>query len=110
MVGMKLMCATEDMAREHYSQFKECVFFGPLISFFTGGPIVVMAWDGDDAIAVVRKMVGATEPIDRLPGTIRGDFSISKSHNIIHASDSMEAAQFETELWFADNELCGWGL
>jgi nucleoside-diphosphate kinase len=72
------------------------------------GPVVAMVWEGDNAVATGRKMLGATKPFDSLPGTIRGDFCIDVGRNIIHGSDSVESANHEIALWFQPHELSHW--
>lgn len=97
---------SEELARAHYAEHAERPFYGDLISFITRSPSLVMAVTiasadaGDDAFAVVRGLVGATNPAQADPGTIRGDFGISKTENLIHASDSNESAARELELFF----------
>jgi nucleoside-diphosphate kinase len=75
-------------------------FFGDLLAFITRGPVVAMEWDGEEAVAVVRAMMGATDPKKAQPGTIRGDFGLAMTENIVHGSDSSESARRETALFF----------
>ncbi|MDC7223314.1 MAG: nucleoside-diphosphate kinase [Spirochaetales bacterium] len=101
-------------AEEHYEEHRGKDFFGPLVDFLTSGPVVILALEGSEAVEVVRKMVGATQPKEALPGTIRGDFchmgygrageTMGTMPNLIHASDSAESARRELALWFGKSE------
>ncbi|MEX2673700.1 MAG: nucleoside-diphosphate kinase [Phycisphaeraceae bacterium] len=104
LVGTKLVAVSEDLASEHYAEHKDKPFFPDLIGFITSTPVVALALHGRDAIAVCRKLVGATDGTQADPGTIRGDFGLSKSLNMVHASDSPESAERELKLWFTDAE------
>ncbi|MEQ8765318.1 MAG: nucleoside-diphosphate kinase [Planctomycetota bacterium] len=104
-VGAKLMQISQDLANRHYSDHKERPFFAGLVKFMTSSPVLVMAVRGVGAIAVCRKMMGATFGSKAEPGTIRGDYGISNSFNLIHGSDSPEAAQKELGLFFQDGEI-----
>jgi len=108
-VGMKLMRISGELAADHYGVHKERPFYNSLVSFMTSSPVVVMAVMGNNAIAVSRKMMGATFGSNAEPGTIRGDFGVSNSFNLIHGSDSPEAAKEELERFFTREELveCG---
>jgi nucleoside-diphosphate kinase len=109
LVGMKLMQVTRAMAEEHYGEHREKPFFKGLVDFITSGPIVAMAWEGDNVVESARKMMGATNPKDSAPGTIRGDFSVDLGRNIIHGSDSVASAERELKIFFNANELLsGW--
>ena len=105
LVGLKLVQVDRDLAERHYAIHREKPFFGGLVDFITSSPLVAAAFEGPNAIAVVRTMVGATRPHEAAPGTIRGDFAIETAQNIVHASDSAETAAFELDLWFAPDEL-----
>ncbi len=105
LAGMKLMFITKDLAEQHYAVHKGKHFYDDLISYITSGPVVVVAVEGESAISVMRKVVGATAGFDAQPGTIRGDFSISLRYNLIHASDSEESAERELKIFFNDDEL-----
>ena len=100
LAGMKLMVITKDLAEQHYAVHQGKPFYDDLISYITSGPVVVVAVEGESAISVMRKVVGATAGFDAQPGTIRGDFSISVRYNIIHASDSEESAERELKIFF----------
>ena len=104
LVGLKMLTPSRDLAEKHYAVHRERPFFGELVEFITGGPVVAMAWEGDQAIALVRKMMGATKPEDAAPGTIRGDYTTSIQMNLVHGSDAAETATTELALWFG-NEL-----
>ncbi|MCQ2597580.1 MAG: nucleoside-diphosphate kinase [Treponema sp.] len=108
LVGLKLMTITPEMAKEHYAEHAEKPFFGELVDYITSGPVVAMVWQADDCVTLVRKLVGATKPSEAAPGTIRGDFCVRTSHNIIHASDSDASAEREINIFFKENELIDW--
>ena len=93
------------VAEEHYAEHAARPFFGELVAFITSGPLVALALEGPDAIPTVRTMMGATNPLDSAPGTIRGDFALVLSENIVHGSDSPESAARELPLYFASGEL-----
>lgn len=120
--GMKMVWIDKDHAKKHYSAHVGKSFYPPVENYVTSGPIVVAVLEGPGAVAVVRKMVGSTEPHSALPGTIRGDFAhMTYSHadgeashlglrNVIHASGNLEEAKEEIKLWFKDNELHSYSL
>lgn len=109
LVGMKLMNVTREMAENHYGEHKDKPFFGGLVDFITSSPIVAMAWKGNNVVAEGRKMMGATNPSDSAPGTIRGDFAVDLGRNIIHGSDSVASAERELGIFFKPEELvCSW--
>jgi nucleoside-diphosphate kinase len=103
--AMKMMMVPRDLAETHYGEHKEKPFFPGLIDFITSSPVVVLAIQGINAIAVSRKLIGATNGQKAEPGTIRGDFGMSGGYNMIHGSDSPESAQRELALWFKDGEI-----
>jgi nucleoside-diphosphate kinase len=105
LVGAKLMNVSRELAEAHYAEHKEKPFFGELVDFITSGPVFAMVWEGNQAIAISRAMMGKTNPLDAAPGTIRGDFALSVGMNIIHGSDSPESAQREISLWFGDDQV-----
>jgi len=105
LVGLKMMQVTEELAGRHYEAHREKPFFGGLVRFITSGPIVAMVWEGQDAIAVARATMGATDPAKAAPGTIRGDFALQIAANVVHGSDSPEAAEREIGLFFRAEEL-----
>ena len=104
-VAAKLMQITPDLAARHYEAHKDKPFYEGLVRFMTSQPVVVLALRGNKAIEVCRKMMGATFGSNAEPGTIRGDFGLSNSYNLIHGSDSPEAAQHELKLFFNDGEI-----
>jgi nucleoside-diphosphate kinase len=101
-VAMKLMAVEEDLANRHYAEHTEKPFFGELISFITRGPLVAMVLEGTDAVTAARQVIGATNPLEAAPGSIRGDLAIEVTFNLVHGSDSDESAQREIELWFPE--------
>ncbi|MFA6366014.1 MAG: nucleoside-diphosphate kinase [Candidatus Hydrogenedentales bacterium] len=107
-VGMKLMRIPRALAGEHYAEHKEKAFFGELVDYICSGPVVAMVLEGDNAVALLRKLCGSTKPEEAAPGTIRGDFAMHTNLNIIHASDSPESARREINLFFKPEELIGW--
>ncbi|MBP0030269.1 nucleoside-diphosphate kinase [Roseofilum sp. Guam] len=108
LVGLKLMNVSRELAEQHYAVHKERPFFSGLIEFITSGPVVAMVWEGDGVVASVRKIIGATNPLNAEPGTIRGDFGVDVGRNLIHGSDAIETAQNEINLWFEEEELASW--
>lgn len=101
-VRMELRTIDGEVADQHYAEHVERDFYPPLRDFVTGGPLVAMVLEGDEAIAVVRAIAGATDGRKAAPGTIRGDFSLSNRENLVHGSDSAESAERELALWFPD--------
>ncbi|MBE9128225.1 MULTISPECIES: nucleoside-diphosphate kinase [unclassified Coleofasciculus] len=108
LVGLKLMSVSRELAEEHYAVHKGKPFFGGLIEFITSGPVVAMVWEGEGIIASARKIIGATNPLNAEPGTIRGDYGVTVGRNLIHGSDALETAQQEIKLWFKDEEVANW--
>ena len=104
-VGMKLMQVSPELAERHYGEHVGKPFFDALVSFITSGPIVAIALGGPNAVAVVRKTMGATNPAESPAGTVRGDFGIDIGRNLVHGSDSAESAERELALFFDDGEL-----
>ncbi len=107
-VGMKLMTIPASIAEQHYAPHKGKPFYDGLVRFMTSSPVVVLALSGKDAITIARKMMGATFGSKAEPGTIRGDFGVSNAYNLIHGSDSPEAATKELGLFFKPEELQTW--
>ncbi|MGM8211620.1 nucleoside-diphosphate kinase [Virgibacillus sp. W0430] len=105
LVGSKLMIISNELAENHYGEHKERPFFGELVDFITSGPVFAMVWEGENVIKTARDMIGATNPQEAAPGTIRGDFGMTVGKNIIHGSDSQESAEREVALFFDDLEL-----
>ncbi len=108
LVGLKLMNVSRELAETHYGVHRERPFFAGLVDFITSGPVVAMVWEGEGVIASARKIIGATNPLNSEPGTIRGDFGVNVGRNLIHGSDAPETAQQEIGLWFKDEELVNW--
>jgi nucleoside-diphosphate kinase len=104
-VGGKLLRVGRDLGSEHYAEHSEKPFFGELVDFITSAPTWALVVEGEGAIATMRKTIGATNPAQADPGTIRGDLATAMPNNLIHGSDSPESAQREIALWFADDEL-----
>jgi len=107
-VGVKFMQIPQSLAETHYAPHKGKPFYPGLVKFMTSSPVIVLAIAGKDAIAISRKMMGATFGSKAEPGTIRGDFGVSNSFNLIHGSDSFESAQRELGLFFKADELIDW--
>lgn len=105
LAGLKLMRVDRALAERHYAVHRGRPFFEGLLDFITSGPLVALALDGPNAIAIVRSMVGATRPHEAAPGSIRGDLAVETAQNLVHASDSAETAVAELELWFEPGEL-----
>ena len=101
--AIKLMTISEDLAKEHYGEHSEKPFFNDLVEYITSGPVLAMVIEGEDAISLIRKMVGATNPQEADLGTIRGDYAVETGRNIIHASDAPESAEREIGLFFNEN-------
>jgi nucleoside-diphosphate kinase len=106
--GLKLVQAGRELAEKHYAVHKNKPFYEPLLKFLTSGPTVAMVWEGREAVAVVRTLMGPTDGTKAPPATIRGDFAINVQNNLIHGSDSAENAAQEIALWFKPNELVGY--
>jgi nucleoside-diphosphate kinase len=104
-VAMKLTCVTQEKAAKLYAVHKGKPFYEELVKFITSGPIVAIVIEGDEAVKVIRKLIGATNAKEAEPGTIRGDFALSNQKNAVHASDSAENAKHEMSLFFAPEEI-----
>jgi nucleoside-diphosphate kinase len=101
----KLVRVGRDLAERHYDVHREKPFFGELVEFITSGPTLALVLEGEGAIATCRRTIGATNPADADPGSIRGDLALSMPDNLVHGSDSPETADEEIALWFSDDEL-----
>ncbi len=108
LVGLKLLNVSRELAEAHYGVHRERPFFSGLVEFITSGPVVAMVWEGEGVIASARKLIGATNPLNAEPGTIRGDLGANIGRNIIHGSDAPETAESEISLWFKEEELVNW--
>ena len=106
--ALKLKRPDEALLRQHYCDLTEKPFFPKLLNYMLSGPVTCMVWEGENAVKMGRAMLGATDPQESLPGTIRGDFSIVTGRNICHGSDSVENAAKEIGLWFGDGEVLEW--
>jgi nucleoside-diphosphate kinase len=106
--GAKFMKISMSLAEQHYAPHKGKGFYEGLVKFMTSSPVLVLALQGKDVITISRKMMGATFGSKAEPGTIRGDFGVSNSFNLIHGSDSPESAKSELALWFRPEELVDW--
>lgn len=105
LVGLKLVQVSRELAEKHYAVHKGKPFYESLLSFLTSGPTVAMVWEGREAVAVCRNLMGVTDGAKAPPGTIRGDLAISVQNNLVHGSDSPENAAAEIALWFHNDEL-----
>jgi nucleoside-diphosphate kinase len=105
LLGAKLIQMSSEQAQKLYEVHKGKPFFQELVSHVTSGPVFVMVWEGPNAVSLVRGLVGATNPLNATPGTIRGDFAISMTPNAIHAADSLENAKREMSIFFQANEI-----
>ncbi len=104
-VGMKLMTLAKSSAEEHYGEHKGKPFYEGLVSYITSGPIVAMVLEGKKAVSVARNVIGATNPADAAPGTIRGDLALEIGRNVVHGSDSPASAEREIKIFFKEDEL-----
>ncbi len=100
--ALKTMVAGEEIAREHYAEHTEKPFFGELVSFITGGMLVAMVFEGHEAVTAARQVIGATNPLEAAPGSIRGDYALEVTFNMVHGSDSGESAEREIGIWFPE--------
>jgi nucleoside-diphosphate kinase len=110
LAGLKLLQTPKALAEQHYAVHKGKPFYDSLLSFLTSGPTVAMVWEGREAVAVCRSLMGMTDGAKASPGTIRGDFAISVQNNLVHGSDSPENAAAEIALWFKPEELVKYTL
>ncbi|HEX3391282.1 MAG TPA: nucleoside-diphosphate kinase [Solirubrobacteraceae bacterium] len=101
-VALRHMTVTVELAERHYAEHAEKPFFGELVQFITSGAIVAMVLEGVDAVKAARQLIGATNPLEAVPGSIRGDFAIEMGQNMVHGSDSAESAAREAALFFPD--------
>jgi nucleoside-diphosphate kinase len=101
-VALKAMRADESIANVHYAEHAEKPFFGELVSFITGGTLVALVLEGEQAVPAARQVIGATNPVEAAPGSIRGDFALEVTFNLVHGSDSEESAEREIGIWFPE--------
>lgn len=100
--ALKLVQADEATANEHYEEHSEKPFFGELVSFITGGPLVALILEGHEAVKAARQLIGATNPVEAAPGSIRADFGLEVTFNMVHGSDSDQSAAREIGIWFPE--------
>ena len=100
LVEARMRTVDRHLAGEHYAEHRQRPFFGELIAFITGGPVMAMVWEGESAVSVARILIGPTNPATAPPGTIRGDFGLETTQNLVHGSDSLTSANREIGLWF----------
>ncbi|PWA81076.1 nucleoside diphosphate kinase [Artemisia annua] len=100
--GLKLLNVDQAFAEKHYADLSSKPFFNGLVEYIVSGPVVAMVWEGKGVVATGRKIIGATNPAESAPGTIRGDFAIDIGRNVIHGSDAVESARKEIGLWFPE--------
>jgi nucleoside-diphosphate kinase len=108
LIALKLLRIDRDLAERHYAEHQSKPFFASLVDFITSAPVVAMVWEGDDAVAQVRSMMGATNPSAAAPGSIRGDLAVSIGNNVVHGSDSPGRGAEEVALFFQPAELVEW--
>jgi|TARA_B110000263_G_scaffold232230_1_gene228121 nucleoside-diphosphate kinase len=109
LVAMKLIHVDETLASKHYGEHVGKPFYDSLVGFITSSPLIALSVEGKDAVHVVRNLIGATNPVEALPGTIRGDFGLTIGMNLVHGSDSVESAERELEIFFNNSELLDYG-
>jgi len=108
LVGAKFIQVSNELARKHYSIHEGKPFYEGLINYITSSPVMAMVWSGPEAVSAVRQTMGATDPLNATPGTVRHDFALTISRNLTHASDSPENAINEINLWFTRGEIVKW--
>ena len=101
-VGLRQLSIDEEFAGRHYEEHTDKPFFGELVEFITGGPLVAAVLEGHDATTAARQIIGATNPLEAAPGSIRGEFALEVTFNLVHGSDSPESAEREIRLWFPE--------
>ena len=101
-VALQHMTMSEELASQHYAEHEGKPFYGELVSFITSGPLVAMVMEGEEAVKAARQLIGATNPIEAAPGSIRGDFGLEVTFNMVHGSDSDESAEREIGIWFPE--------
>ncbi len=108
LVGAKFMVVSNELAETHYGIHKERPFYGSLIEYITSAPVMAMVWEGANAVKAVRQTMGATNPTEAAPGSVRHDYGLEIGRNLTHASDSVENGKGEISLWFTEDELVDW--
>ncbi|MCI0709015.1 MAG: nucleoside-diphosphate kinase [Chloroflexi bacterium] len=109
LIGMKFMQVSRDLAERHYAEHEGKPFYNGLVDYITSGPVVVMAFEGRNAIVAARTTIGATKPHEAAAGTIRGDFGMDIGRNLVHGSDSPGNGEREVSIFFNEDELISWG-
>ena len=110
LIGLKMVHPSRQLAEQHYAVHKGKPFYESLLKFLTGGPTVALVWEGREAVAVARTLMGATDGTKSPPATIRGDFALSVQNNLVHGSDSADNAAIEIALWFKQDELLSYSM
>ncbi len=105
LVAGKLVTLSKETAETHYGEHREKPFFNELVTFITSGPVFAMVWEGEQVVKISRHLIGATNPAEATPGSIRGDYAIQVGMNVIHGSDSTESADREIGIFFSEEEL-----
>nr|1XIQ_A Chain A, Nucleoside diphosphate kinase B [Plasmodium falciparum 3D7]1XIQ_B Chain B, Nucleoside diphosphate kinase B [Plasmodium falciparum 3D7]1XIQ_C Chain C, Nucleoside diphosphate kinase B [Plasmodium falciparum 3D7]1XIQ_D Chain D, Nucleoside diphosphate kinase B [Plasmodium falciparum 3D7]1XIQ_E Chain E, Nucleoside diphosphate kinase B [Plasmodium falciparum 3D7]1XIQ_F Chain F, Nucleoside diphosphate kinase B [Plasmodium falciparum 3D7] len=108
LIAIKMLNPTEEILKEHYKELSDQPFFKNLVAYISKGPVVAMVWEGVDMVKQGRKLIGETNPLTSNTGTIRGDFCLEVSKNVIHGSDSVASANKEINIWFKAEELTQW--
>jgi nucleoside-diphosphate kinase len=101
-IALRQLHIDEEFAGRHYAEHTEKPFFGELVEFITGGPLVAAVFEGENAVAAARQLIGATDPLEASPGSIRGDLALAVTFNLVHGSDSDESSEREIALWFPE--------
>ncbi|ANQ08883.1 Nucleoside diphosphate kinase [Plasmodium coatneyi] len=108
MIALKMLNPTKEILKEHYKELADKPFFNTLVEYISKGPVVAMVWEGAEIVNQGRKLIGETNPLNSNTGTIRGDFCLEVSRNVIHGSDSVASANREINIWFKADELVQW--
>lgn len=108
LIGMKFIQMSEELARRHYAVHEGRPFYEGLVAYITSGPVVAMAWEGNEAVLAARNTIGSTKPVEAAAGTIRGDLGMEVGRNLVHGSDSPENGLKEVDLFFSEDELVQW--
>lgn len=110
LVGMKLQVVSRQLAEQHYAEHRGQPYYGNLVDFITSGPSVAMVWEGPNAVEIARTINGATNSVEAEPGTIRGDWGLTLPRNVVHASDSLDTAKREIDLFFDESDLLSYAM
>ena len=108
LIGLKLIRISEALGRQHYAEHADKPFFPGLLEYMTSGPVAVAAFEGPGAVTAIRNAMGATNPLEASPGTVRGDYALEVGRNLVHGSDSVESSRREIALFFSEDELLPW--